>query len=89
MSQFKHFILAFLLLISSNIISQDNVAKDVQALNQKIAFHIGQAELDLERSNWYIAEDNLQKALDFAKKIDDKRNIGIINTKIAKIKYKS
>ena len=85
MSQLKHYILALFMLFSTSIMSQDNTAEEVEGIKNTIIFHIGQAELDLERNNWYVAEENLQTALALAEKIDDKKNIGTINTKMAKI----
>ena len=67
--------------------SQDNTAIEIETLSQNISFHIGLADLDLERGNYFIAQENLQKALDFAIKIDDKKKIGVIHTKLAKIYY--
>ncbi len=87
MSQVKQYILAFFMLLSVGIMSQDNTDQELEALKSSINFHIVQADLDLKRNNWYVAEENLQKALEFAQKIDDKKSIGSINTKIAKIKY--
>jgi len=49
--------------------------------------HIGQAELDVDRGNFFIAEENLQKALGFAQTINDKKSEGIIHTRIAKIHF--
>ncbi len=85
MSQVKHYILALFMLFSVSIMSQDNTAEEIEGIRNTIIFHIGQAELDLERNNWYVAEENLQTALELAEKIDNKKNIGTINTKMAKI----
>ena len=49
--------------------------------------HIDQAKLDSDRGDYYNAKDNLDKALDIAEKIDDKKNQGIIHTKIAKVQF--
>lgn len=83
----KQYILAFFMLFSVSIMSQDNTDSETEALKASINFQIGQADLDLNRNNWYVAEENLQKALEWAEKVGDKKIIGVINTKIAKIKY--
>ena len=87
MSQGKQLILALSLLFCVSVFSQQNATEDVQGLAQNITFHIGQAEFDVERGNFFIAEENLQKALDFAIQIDDKKSQGRIYTKMAKIHF--
>ncbi len=87
MSQVKQYILALLLLYGVSVFSQENTSQDINALTQTISFHIGQAELDVGRGNFFIAEENLQKALDMAEQIDDKKSKGIIHTKMAKIHF--
>ena len=85
MSQVKQYILAFFLLYGVCVFAQENPNQNIKALSQTINFHIGQAELDVDRGNFFIAEENLQKALDIANQIDDKKSEGRIHTKIAKI----
>ncbi len=87
MSQVKQFILALILLSCVSIFAQKNTVEDPKALANSIVFHIGQADLDVDRGNFYIAEENLQKALDFAVQMDDKKSQGIIHTKTAKIHF--
>ncbi|WP_299367995.1 ATP-binding protein [Winogradskyella sp.] len=48
---------------------------------------INQAKLESDRGDYYDALGNLDKALNIAIKIDDKKNQGIIHTKIAKVRY--
>ncbi|BAO76290.1 histidine kinase [Winogradskyella sp. PG-2] len=48
---------------------------------------INQAKLDNNRGDYYNAKVNLNKALVFAEKIDDKESQGKIHTKIAKVQF--
>jgi signal transduction histidine kinase/CheY-like chemotaxis protein len=87
MSQGKQLILALSLLFYVSIFGQKNSDINTSDLAGNISYHIGQAEIDVERGNLFIAEENLQKALDFAVQIDDKKSQGIIYTKMAKIHF--
>ncbi|WP_232817788.1 ATP-binding protein [Winogradskyella tangerina] len=48
---------------------------------------INQAKLESDRGDYYDALGNLENALEIAEKINDKKNQGIIHTKIAKVRY--
>ena len=87
MSQVHQFILTLFLLASPVVLSQDISKEERQQLVTSIEFNIEQANLDVNRGNYFVAQDNLGKALEFAEKIDDKRYQGIIYTKMAKIHY--
>ncbi|MBT8394234.1 MAG: tetratricopeptide repeat protein, partial [Bacteroidia bacterium] len=87
MSQVKQYILAFLLLYGACVFAQESEEKNIKALSQTLKFHVEQSELDIERSQFFIAEENLQKALGFAKEINDKKSEGNIHTRIAKIHF--
>lgn len=87
MFRIKSFILTYFMVMSLGVIAQNDTAKDIEALTQSIKFHMSQADLDIERHNWFVAEENLNKALEFANKIDSKKDVGVINTRLAKIKY--
>ncbi len=87
MSQGKQLILALSLLFYVSIFGQKNSDINTSDLAGNITYHIGQAEIDVERGNLFIAEENLQKALDFAVQIDDKKSQGRIYTKMAKIHF--
>lgn len=87
MSQTKNYILAFLMLFTVNILAQDNTTTEIEQITNSIKFHMSQANIDIDRNNWYVAEENYNKALEFANKIDHKNYIGRIHTKLAKIKY--
>ena len=63
MSQFKQYILAFFVLFSLSVFSQDNTAEEIENLTGTIKFNISQADIDFERGNYFVAIDNLQKAL--------------------------
>lgn len=83
----KQYILAFFMLFSVGIMSQDMTEEEKASYTGNIIFNKKQAEIDFERGNYFIAIENLEKALEFAEKIDDKKNKGIIHTKLAKINY--
>ena len=87
MSLLKHYILAFFVLFSVSITSQNNTTEEIEQLTGSIKFQISQADIDFERGDYFIAIENLQRALELAEKIDDKKNKGIIHTKMAKINY--
>ena len=84
MSQLKQYIFGLFLFCCASIYGQDNTDQDLN-LSNTVKYHIGLADLDLERGNYFIAEENLQTSLGFANQIDDKKNQGIIHTKLAKI----
>lgn len=87
MSQVKQYILAFFLLYGICVFAQENPSQNIKAISQTINYHIGQAELDVKRGNYFIAEENLQKAIYLADQIEDKKIEGIIHTEIAKIHF--
>ncbi len=87
MSQLKYLILACLLVICTNVFPQETTAQEIETIQQSIKKNINQSAFDIERNQWFAAEENLNSALELAEKIDDKKQIGIIHTKLAKIKY--
>lgn len=87
MSQIKYKIFVFLACFCSLIFAQQVVSEDKDMLALTIRSHIKKATLDSERGNYYNAKDNLDKALEIAKKIDDKVNQGVLHTKIAKVQF--
>ena len=59
---------------------QDKVAMNVQNL-------IEQARLESDRGDYFPAKDHLEKALQLAQSIDDRKTQGVIYTKLAKIEF--
>ncbi|OUR94400.1 hybrid sensor histidine kinase/response regulator [Flavobacteriales bacterium 34_180_T64] len=87
MSQIKYYIFAFLVFLSSISLAQNTADEDEDFLKMRIKNHITQAGFDSERGDYYNAKDNLEKALEIANKISDKKSEGSINTKIAKVQF--
>lgn len=87
MSQTTHYIVAFLMCFSLQVFSQNTTDEDIDLLKMHIENYITQASFESDRGDYYNAKDHLEKALDIAKKIDDKKSEGIIYTKIAKVEF--
>ena len=87
MSLIKYYIFVFLTCFCSLIFAQQESVEDKDALVLKLENHLVQAKLDSNRGQYYDAQDNLDKALIIAEKIDDKINQGKIHTKIAKVQF--
>ncbi|WP_027124411.1 ATP-binding protein [Gelidibacter mesophilus] len=87
MSQPKYYIVAFFILISTVLCSQNSTVDDIDILKMRIENYVTQSGFEVERGDYYNAKDNLQKALDIAKKIGDKKKEGSIYTKIAKVQF--
>ncbi len=87
MSQIKTYIVAFLIGYSSFVFGQKTSANDTELLKMRIESHITQAGFESDRGDYYNAKDNLEKALEVANQIDDKKSRGIIHTKIAKLQF--
>lgn len=87
MSQLKYYILTCLMVICSSMLSQNDTVVDIETVQQTIKKNLSESAFDIERNNWFEAEENLNEALKLAEKIDDKKTIGFIHTKLAKIKY--
>lgn len=87
MSQPKYYIVAFFVVISSALFSQNTADEDIDILKMRIQNYITQSGFEAERGDYYNAKDNLGKALLIANKIGDKKSEGSIHTKIAKVQF--
>ncbi len=87
MSRIKYYIFVFLACFCSLIFAQQDGIEDTDMLTMRLQERINQAKLESDRGDYYDALGNLDKALNIAIKIDDKKNQGIIHTKIAKVRY--
>ncbi|WP_411893578.1 ATP-binding protein [Winogradskyella sp. A2] len=87
MSRIKYYIFVFLACFCSLVFAQQDDVEDVDMLAMRLQNFIDQAKLESDRGDYYNAKDNLNKALDVAKKIEDKSSQGIIYTKIAKVQF--
>ncbi len=80
----KHIFIIFILLTFS-MSSQNSVEKDPEIIQNNIKYRITQSEYDIDNFNYFEAQKKLDDALDIASSIDDKKNIGIIFTKKARL----
>ena len=87
MSRIKYHIFVFLACFSSLIFAQQAVVEDPDMLSIRLQERINQAKLESDRGDYYNALNNLDKALEIAKTIDDKISQGTTLTKIAKVRY--
>ncbi|GAA3772717.1 ATP-binding protein [Corallibacter vietnamensis] len=87
MSQVKNYIFAILLLVSFNTSAQDSIQDDPEAIQISIDYRIDQAQSDMDNSDYFNAQKKLEEALKLAEKIDNKKSIGIIYSKIGKLHY--
>ncbi len=70
----KYYIVAFVVLISSMLFSQNSVNQDIDIIKMRIQNYITQSGFETERGDYYYAKENLEKALTLAKQIDDKKS---------------
>ncbi|WP_431156458.1 ATP-binding protein [Winogradskyella poriferorum] len=87
MSRIKYYIFVILACFNAYLSAQQDTVEDVDMLALRLQNFVDQAKLESDRGDYYNAKDNLNKALDVAKKIDDKSSQGIIYTKIAKVQF--
>ncbi|MEM5564100.1 ATP-binding protein [Psychroserpens sp. AS72] len=87
MSQTKYYILAFFLLFTCAIVAQNNDIEDIDVLNLRVKNIITQSEFDLKRGDFFNSKENLEKALELAIKIEDKKSQGIILAKIGELEF--
>lgn len=87
MSHMNYYIIAFFICVTSSGFAQDVPNEDIDVLKMRIENFISHSELETNRGDYYSANDNLEKALLIAQKIEDKKSQGIIHTKIAKLQY--
>jgi len=87
MSQIKYYIVTFLIILSISSSAQNSGDEDRDLLQMQIQNQITQAGFDIERGNYFNAKDNLEKAMEIAVQIDDKKEQGIIYAKIANLQF--
>ena len=87
MSQIKYYIVTFLIILSISSSAQNSGDEDRDLLQMQIQNQITQAGFDIERGNYFSAKDNLEKAMEIAVQIDDKKEQGIIYAKIANLQF--
>lgn len=84
----KRLVILFSLLFYAIGFSQivDNPEKDAQ-LKEKINTILTTSKIKVENRNYYMATNDLEKALTYAEDIKDEKLLGIINSKIGKLKF--
>lgn len=87
MSQIKYYIVTFLFILSISSSAQKSGDEERDLLQMQIQNQITQAGFDIERGNYFSAKDNLEKAMEIAVQIDDKKEQGIIYAKIANLQF--
>ena len=87
MSRIKYSIFVFLVLFCVLIYPQNNIEDDKELQQSEISFGIQTAELEAQRNNFYDAIERLENVLELAIKVEDKKNQGIVLTKIANLQY--
>jgi len=87
MSQIKYYIFVFIVLLMTPLYPQNNIEGDAELEKNKIKVFLSNAEQESQRSNFYNAIKILNKALDVAENIDDKKEQGIILSRIALLQY--
>jgi signal transduction histidine kinase/CheY-like chemotaxis protein len=73
------------MLLTFSVTSQDSIEKDPEILQNTINYKISQSEYDIEKFNYFEAQNKLDEALEIAQKIDDKTSIGLIYSKKGKL----
>ncbi len=81
---YKYF-LAILMLLTLSVSSQNPIDKDPELIQNNINYLVNQANNEIDRFNYYEAQKKLDDALESAKSIDDKKNIGIIYSNKARL----
>lgn len=87
MSQIKYYIVAFLIYLCLPLTAQNTAEEDIDLLRMQIQNKVTQAGFDIDRGNYYSAKQNLENALDIAVDIKDKKEQGIIHSKIANLQF--
>jgi len=87
MSRIKYYIFVFLVLICALSYPQNKIEDDKELQQSEIAFGIQTAELEMQRSNFYDAIKRLENVLAQTEKVGDKKNQGVVLSKIANLQY--
>ncbi|NNF82706.1 MAG: response regulator [Flavobacteriaceae bacterium] len=87
MSRIKYYILVIFVIFFTFGNAQTEFESDSLYKSSEIKLAIHNAELEEDRGNYYEAINILEKALEISKKIEDKKNVGIIYSRIAKLQY--
>ncbi|MEO8934351.1 MAG: tetratricopeptide repeat protein, partial [Xanthomarina sp.] len=87
MSRIDNFICAIILLLGFSASSQNPIGEDSETIQNTIDSQINQAQNDIDKNAYFEAQEKYDEALRLAIKIDNKKSIGIIYSKIGKLQY--
>jgi len=87
MSRIKYHIFVFLACFSSLLFAQQGVVEDADMLALRLQERVSQAKIETDRGDYYNALNNLDKALEISKTIEDVISQGTILTKMARVRY--
>ncbi|RSK42028.1 ATP-binding protein [Mangrovimonas spongiae] len=83
----KHTYTLLIILMSFGAFAQETVGDDPETIQNNIDYRINQAQFDIESHNYFQAKNELDEALKLAQKIDNKKSLGIIYSKIGKLQF--
>ncbi|WP_435137295.1 ATP-binding protein [Formosa sp. A9] len=87
MPSIKNYIFGIVMLITICVQAQNTLSNDPETIQNTIDYRITQAQYDLDNNNYYPAKKKLESALRLAEKVDNKKSIGLIYSKIGKLEY--
>lgn len=87
MPQIKYCIFVFLVLIVSQIYSQNTIEEDTTLKQNEVEVVVNNAENEIQNGNYYNAIKKLKQALLILENIENKKGQGVILSKIAKLQY--
>ncbi|MEZ4796017.1 MAG: ATP-binding protein [Flavobacteriaceae bacterium] len=87
MSQIKNYIFVLLVSICALGYPQSKIEDDKELQQSEITFGIQTAELETQRNNYFQAIKRLENVLELTLKFEDKKNQGIVLSKIANLQY--
>ncbi|WP_452221679.1 ATP-binding protein [Lacinutrix salivirga] len=88
MSRFKTYIYLISFFVALHISAQETtIIQNVEEVDSQINVLINQAQSLFDDNNYFEAKDKLEKGLELAKSIDNKKQIGLILSKIGKVQY--
>jgi hypothetical protein len=73
--------------LSLSASSQTSFDEDEETIQNTINYRIDQAQQDIDKNAYFEAREKYDEALQLAIKIDNKKSIGIIYSKIGKLQY--
>ena len=87
MPRIKYCIFVFLVLIVSQIYSQNTIEEDTTLKQNEVEVVVNNAENEIQNGNYYNAIKKLKQALLILENIENKKGQGVILSKIAKLQY--